>query len=222
MLSAVNSPFLLGNPAADALEPALKILVNIAYPDVVTPSEGGTYNRTFLQSAIQTPFGSVQPLTPEEKKAVPGDVWNAFVGGVEEQLAKPFLGIIVPNPAKSAATTAAAAATPVKPVAASPAAAVEVSAPAVAPGVSAPVAPVAAPVEGSVPAAPVGDPAPVVKVSAPVADPVPAVQISAPADDPAPAAAPRGGAHRGRGTSSPDHSAGPRAAGSSGRNRSAS
>jgi hypothetical protein len=106
-LRAFNSPFLLGNPIEDAIEPALKILVNIAYPDVVTPSEGGTYNRTFLTSGTPTPFNSVDPLTPEERKAVPGDVWDALVGGVKAQLAKPFFGFVVPaNP--QAATPSAA------------------------------------------------------------------------------------------------------------------
>lgn len=232
-LKALNSPYLLGDPLADALQPALQILVNIAYPDVVTPSEGGTYNRTFLTGGTTTPFGSVQPLTPEEKKAVPGDVWNALVAGVQAQLAKPFWGIIVPNPGDSAAAVPAAA----KPAAvkaaaaeAAPVAAVTDSAPAaVAPQVSAPVAapavPVAAPaVPVEAPSAPVADPAPVVQVAAPVADPAPAVEISAPDDAPAPSSASRGGSHRGRGSSSAASSSdsAPKAAASSGRHRAAS
>lgn len=201
LLSAINSPYLLGNPVADALEPALKILVNIAYPDVISPTklnecatgcqEGGTpktwaelgytaYQRTFLNSGVPTPFGSVQPLTPEEKKAVPGDVWNAFVDGVKEQLAKPFWGILVPNGggAQSGAATPASA---VKAAASTPE---PVAPPAVTPQVSSPAAPVDEP---SVPA---------VQVSAPVADPVPAVDLSGLADVPAPAPAPRAGTHR--------------------------
>ena len=127
VLSALNSPYLLGNPVADALEPASKILVNIGYPDVVTPTDGGTYNRTFLTGGTPTKFGSVSPLTPEEKKAVPGDVWNAFVGGVQDQLAKPFWGVIVPNPKSSQPSSTSASAA--KPAAAA-------AAPAAQPGVS--------------------------------------------------------------------------------------
>ncbi|MBU3751608.1 MAG: PE-PPE domain-containing protein [Mycobacterium sp.] len=102
-LGALNSPYLLGNPFADALEPALKILVNIAYDDVVVnrdPDTGvATYTRTFTKSGTPTPFGSVDPLTPEERAAVPGDVFNALLGGIQAQLAKPFWGILVPaNP----------------------------------------------------------------------------------------------------------------------------
>jgi len=109
VLGALNSPYLLGNPVADALEPALRILVNIAYDDVVTPTEGGTYNRTFLKGATPTPFGSVDPLTEEERAAVPGDVWDALVGGIQEQLAKPFWGILVPaNPQEEQVTPPAA------------------------------------------------------------------------------------------------------------------
>jgi hypothetical protein len=218
-LSALGSPYLLGNPVADALEPALKILVNIAYPDVVTPSEGGTYNRTFDQSATQIPFGSVEPLTPEEKEAVPGDVWNALITGIQEQLAKPFWGILVPNPAKTAAASSAA----VTPAAVKAAAATPVVE-------SAPVAPVAAPpapVEAPAPAvqvsAPAADPAPVSAPAAPAADPAPVsapvapkAEISLPADDPAPAPAPRAGGHRGKASVGSDNSDAPKASASTG------
>lgn len=226
-LKKFNSPYLLGSPLADALQPALEILVNIAYPDVVTPSEGGTYNRTFLTGGTTTPFGSVQPLTPEEKKAVPGDVWNALVAGFQAQAAKPFWGIIVPNPGDSAAAVPAAAQPAVQAAAAeaAPAAPVADSAPAaVAPQVPAPApaAPVgAAPAPAPVPAP--ADPAPV-QAAAPVVDPAPVVPISAPDDAPAPSSAPRGGSHRGRGSSSASASddSTPKAAASSGRHRAAS
>ena len=170
-LSALNSPYLLGNPVADAVEPALKILVNIAYPDVVTPSEGGTYNRTFLTSGTPTPFGSVDPLTPEEREAVPGDVLDALVGGVEDQLAKPFWGILVPaNPQEltpPAAVQAAAAAAPAAAVVA------DVPATVVANSVEADADPVAAPA--------VSAPAPLAEVSVP--EPAVAAVDDAPADD---------------------------------------
>jgi hypothetical protein len=211
-LKSFNSPYLLGNPAADALAPALKILVNIAYPDVVTPTEGGTYNRTFLTAGTEIPFGSVQPLTPEEKKAVPGDVWNAFVGGVQDQLAKPFWGIVVPNSTGAAAPAAAKAAATATPAAA--AAASPVAAPAPAEPVAVPQVAVSAP-----------EPA-----AAPVADPDPVVSV--PVDEPAPVATRRAAAaaeagqattrtpHRGRASSS-DNSDAPKASASSGRHRSA-
>lgn len=111
VLGALGSPFLLGTPLSDALEPALKILVNVGYDDVVTPSEGGTYNRTFTTSGTPTPFGSVNPLTPQEWLQVPGDVLRALIDGFAEQLRKPLFGIIVPaNAADSAAATVPASA----------------------------------------------------------------------------------------------------------------
>ncbi len=39
VLTAIKSPYLLGSPLADILEPAAKILVNIGYPDVITPAD---------------------------------------------------------------------------------------------------------------------------------------------------------------------------------------
>jgi hypothetical protein len=114
-LGALGARFQLGTPLSDALEPATKILVNIGYDDVVTPemiaddptTYGGyqAYDRTFLTSGVTTPFGSVQPLTKAEQRAVPGDVWNALVDGLKAQFAKPFWGIIEPvNSAQSPAS----------------------------------------------------------------------------------------------------------------------
>ncbi len=118
VLGALGSPFLLGTPLSDALEPALKILVNIGYDDVVTPTEGGTYDRTFTTSGTATPFGSVNPLTPAEWAQVPGDVFRALVDGVTEQLQKPFFGILVPADGGGAAATAARTPAPVSSVSA--------------------------------------------------------------------------------------------------------
>ncbi|WP_313676804.1 PE-PPE domain-containing protein [Mycolicibacterium sp.] len=209
-LNALNSPYLLGNPFADAIEPALKILVNIAYPDVLSPEKltqcatgcdlGGTpqtwaelgytpYQRTFLRSGVNIPFNSVEPLTPDEKKAVPGDVWNAFKAGVDEQLDKPFWGILVPNPDNPPTEVTPPAA--VQPAAAAPA------------------------VEAEPIAAPIVDP--IADDVAPPADPAPAVQVSAPADDPAPAATGRGGSRHGRGSAD----SGDSGSGSGGRHRAA-
>jgi len=82
----------LPTPIADALEPALRILVNIGYTDVQTPTEGGTYNRTFDQSATNTPWLSVNPLTPEEWAKVPGDVFHALIDGIVNEIHTLFGG----------------------------------------------------------------------------------------------------------------------------------
>jgi PE-PPE domain-containing protein len=76
----------LPNPIADALQPALTILVNIGYTDVQTPSEGGTYNRTYDQFNTNKPFLSESPLTLDEYLRVPGDVIEALINGIVSQL----------------------------------------------------------------------------------------------------------------------------------------
>lgn len=135
LLGALNAPFRFGTPLSDALEPATKILVNIAYDDVVTPEmiaddpatygSYQAYDRTFLNSGVATPFGSVDPLTPSERAQVPGDVWQALIDGFGAQFAKPLWGIIVPadaaSPAASVPASAAAAPSAALPAAASPA-----------------------------------------------------------------------------------------------------
>jgi hypothetical protein len=79
-------PITLGTPLADALQPALEILVNTGYTDVLTPSEGGTYNRTYDQSGQYIPFLSQATLTPQEWAAVPGDVVKALFTGFRDVL----------------------------------------------------------------------------------------------------------------------------------------
>lgn len=107
-------PFRLGTPIADILQPALKILVNIGYSDVITPTDiannpdliaqgfcglgGVCYDRAFSQTGTPTPFGSVSTLTPQEWLQVPGDILGALVTGITQQLSKPFFGIIEPAP----------------------------------------------------------------------------------------------------------------------------
>jgi len=86
VFSAVGVPITLGTPLADALQPAAEILVNVGYTDVQTPSEGGTYNRTYDQSDVYTPYLSVAPLTPAEWAQVPGDVIKALISGVSDVL----------------------------------------------------------------------------------------------------------------------------------------
>lgn len=118
-------PFRLGTPIADILQPALKILVNIGYSDVITPTDiannpdlitqgfcglgGVCYDRAFSQTGTLTPFGSVSTLTPQEWLQVPGDVLGALVTGITQQLAKPFFGILEPAPCVACTPTAAVA-----------------------------------------------------------------------------------------------------------------
>jgi hypothetical protein len=227
VLGALNSPFLLGNPFADAIEPALRILVNSGYTDVLasgdintcatgctgaTPQSWGqlgyqAYDRTFgalsvagdaANGGTATPFGSLAPLTPEERRALPGDVWNALIAGIQAQFEKPFWGILVPaNPQEEvtppAAVKAASAALPAAAESAAPAPAPLVSnsvAAEATPGVSVSEAEpdaAAAPVEVSAPepAAPVSDDAPV--------EPVAAEEVDVALADEAPAESPEAG-----------------------------
>jgi len=103
----------LGTPLADALQPAVSILVNTGYSDVITPNNLDTcavkcntadaqtfadlgytaYDRSFLTPSVSEPFLSVNPLTPAEWAQVPGDVVRALYTG--------FKDVFIP---KSAAT----------------------------------------------------------------------------------------------------------------------
>jgi hypothetical protein len=83
ILARLGSDYRFGNPLADALQPALSILVNTAYTDVQTPTAGGLYTRTFDQSDELVTFLSKKPLTPAEWKEVPGDVTRALVVGFQ-------------------------------------------------------------------------------------------------------------------------------------------
>lgn len=119
ILGALGSTWKVGTPLADALEPAMKILVNIGYTDVVTPAmiaadpakyaQYQPYDRTYLESATSVPFGSVATLNPTEESAVPGDVFQALLTGFRDQFAKPFFGILEDTSATAAAPTAAVA-----------------------------------------------------------------------------------------------------------------
>jgi len=75
----------LGTPLANALQPALQLLVNLGYTDVQTPGQGGTYNRTYDQSGVYTPFLSRAVLTPKQWLQVPGDVIRALIVGFQDQ-----------------------------------------------------------------------------------------------------------------------------------------
>jgi len=235
-LKALGSPFLLGNPFVNVLNPVMKILVNTGYTDVLSPTKLNTcaqdcytanpkswaalgysaYDRTFgfnpatnpatpntvASASTPTPFGSVQPLTPEEQRAVPGDAWNAFTGAFKAEIAKPYFGILVPN-------------TPAAPAAAKPAAVPAAAATTVAPqAVSAPAAPAVA---DSAPAPVQAEP--VAPAPAPESVPVPAelaaaARDSGPSEDPAPVVA----THRGGSSSSGNsgNSDSPKAAASTG------
>ncbi len=84
VLGALGVALTLPTPLADALEPALEILVNTGYTDVITPTDGGTYTRTYRQSGDYVPFLSQAPLTPAEWLQVPGDVLRALVVGFQD------------------------------------------------------------------------------------------------------------------------------------------
>jgi len=114
---ALGSDLRISTPLADALQPAFEIMVNTGYTDVQTPSEGGTYNRTYDLSAVNTPFRSEAPLTLQESLAVPGDVLQALWDGSAAALGNLFTnglfynspGLIEPGaavPAPTAATLA--------------------------------------------------------------------------------------------------------------------
>jgi hypothetical protein len=130
-LARIGEGFRVGTPIMNALEPATKIMVNIGYDDVVAPDKLDTvdpnstsgqtyaqegyqaYDRTFLKAGVTTPFGSVDPLTKEQRKQVPGDVFKALGAGFKEMFSTPAFGFIVPAPApasKSAAATPSAGA----------------------------------------------------------------------------------------------------------------
>jgi hypothetical protein len=89
----------LGTPFADALQPALTILVNTGYSDVVTPADIAAdpaladkyqpYDRTFLTSGTTETFLSVSPLTPAEWLQVPGDVFKALIIGFRDVFVPP-------------------------------------------------------------------------------------------------------------------------------------
>ena len=84
ILARLGSDYRFGNPLADALQPALSILVNTGYTDVQTPTDGGTYTRTFDQSGELVTFLAKAPLTAAEWKQVPGDVTRALVVGFQD------------------------------------------------------------------------------------------------------------------------------------------
>lgn len=200
VLKALKSPYLLGTPLADILSPAMKILVNIGYDDVLTPEklttpdtnningftyadEGYTaYDRTFYQLTPDkpTPFAWFRnpAMTAEQTSAAYVDAWKAFTGALKAQFEKPLWGILVPNPDNppgGAGSVAAKSSATTQTVAAKLAA----TAPVAAPPVSAP--------------EPVLAPEAVLSVPAPVSVPEPPAPalLSALADDlPSAAAAP--------------------------------
>ncbi|MEO3757857.1 PE-PPE domain-containing protein [Mycobacterium sp. B14F4] len=93
----------INNPVADAFEPALKMLVNLGYTDVVRNPDG-TYSRTLNQMHMPTPFGSKAPLTPQMLLYVPGDFITLLGKGIGdelsqelEQIVRLVLSIVAPN-----------------------------------------------------------------------------------------------------------------------------
>jgi len=84
-LGALGIKARVGTPLANALQPALSILTNIGYTDVVLPSDGGTYNRSYDQSGTYTQFMSKAILTPKQWLQIPGDVIRALIVGFQDQ-----------------------------------------------------------------------------------------------------------------------------------------
>lgn len=96
-LLGVQVPTLL----ADAVEPALRILVNIGYADVVTPADLAdpaspyyrssrfeAYDRAFTMTGAPAPFLSSAVLTPDEQVRVVGDVLTALGSGIQKSLGR--------------------------------------------------------------------------------------------------------------------------------------
>ena len=84
--NTLGHPLNLKTPLADALQPALSILVNTGYTNVQTPFDGGTYNRVYTSadSGTPTPFLSQSVLTTPELLALPRNLVTALVYGFQK------------------------------------------------------------------------------------------------------------------------------------------
>ena len=78
------APNSINTPLADALEPALRALVNIAYTDVVR-NEDGTWTRTLDQFDENQLFGT-QTITRAQAAYLPGDILTALGYGFGTEL----------------------------------------------------------------------------------------------------------------------------------------
>jgi PE-PPE domain len=74
----------VNTPLADAIEPALKMLVNLGYTDVVRNPDG-TYTRTLDKFGEPTLFGT-PTLTREQMALVPGDLIAALGAGFGDEM----------------------------------------------------------------------------------------------------------------------------------------
>jgi hypothetical protein len=74
----------INDPLVDALTPALELLTNIAYTDVVRNADG-TYSRTLDKFHEAALFGT-QPLTRAQQALVPGDLIAALGAGFGDEL----------------------------------------------------------------------------------------------------------------------------------------
>jgi PE-PPE domain len=74
----------VNTPLADAIEPALKMLVNLGYTDVVRNPDG-TYTRTLDKFGQPTLFGT-PTLTREQMALVPGDLIAALGAGFGDEM----------------------------------------------------------------------------------------------------------------------------------------
>ena len=93
-------------PIADALQPALRILINIAYPDVVTPADlenpnspyyhstvYKAYDRTYEPTSESLAFGSMNPLTDDERAQAKVDAQAALALGMQLATAEITAGL---------------------------------------------------------------------------------------------------------------------------------
>ena len=135
LLGALGSDFRLGMPVINALEPALKILANIGYDDVIAPDEldavdpnstdGKTYaeegyqayDRTFLKAGESTAFGSVKPLTRKSAVRCPVTCWRRC-GMDSGMFSQPLWGFVVPASSTASSTASVAASRVAAPAAA--------------------------------------------------------------------------------------------------------
>ncbi|MFN3003919.1 PE-PPE domain-containing protein [Mycolicibacterium wolinskyi] len=81
----------INTPLADALEPALDMLVKIAYPDVVRNPDG-TYTRTLDEFGEPTLFGT-RTLTREQRALLPGDLIAALGAGFGDELSDSLIRV---------------------------------------------------------------------------------------------------------------------------------
>ncbi|MCV7193398.1 PE-PPE domain-containing protein [Mycolicibacterium brumae] len=92
-LNALGADVQFNTPIADALQPALKVLVNLGYTDV---DQEDDYERTHQKANELTPFGTMPDV---DWLKVPGDVVKALGDGIEESFKKGLIKKSTPETA---------------------------------------------------------------------------------------------------------------------------